>query len=98
MDIPRLIAVLELADLCKTKARALISGNKYLDDDALDKACHYYLALRTTIITIEEVIKRIDVEDSFEVDSELLATLYLSIQQCSEVEEVLTQRISMISH
>lgn len=98
MDIPRLIAVLELADVCKIKARALISSNKHLDDDALDKACHYYLALRTTITTIEEIIKRVDEEDNIEVDAELLTTLYLSIQQCSQVEEVLTQRISMISH
>ena len=98
MDLPRLIAILKLASLCKTKARALISDNKFLDDDALDRACYYYLALRTTITTIEEIIKRVDEEYNFEVDSELLAELYLSIQQCSQVEEVLTNRISMISH
>jgi len=98
MDLPRLIAILELATLCKTKARALISDNKYLDDDALDRTCYYYLALRTTITTIEEIIKRVDEEDSVEVDAELLTTLYLSIQQCSQVEEVLTDRISMVSH
>jgi len=98
MDLPRLIAILELATHCKIKARALISDNEHLDDDALDRVCYYYLSLRTTITTIEEILQTIDEDSEGEFDSELLATLYLSIQQCSQVEAVLTDRISMVSH
>jgi len=98
MDLARLIAILELATHCKIKARALISDNTYLEDDTLDRICYYYLALRTTITTIEEILETMD-DDALEVeDSQLLATLYLSIQQCSQVETVLTDRISMVSH
>jgi hypothetical protein len=98
MDLVRLIAILELATHCKIKARALISDNKYLEDDTLDRVCYYYLSLRTTITTIEEILETMD-EDTLEVeDSQLLVTLYLSIQQCSQVEAVLTDRISMVSH
>ena len=102
MHLLDLISILELTTHCKIKARALISDSENLDDDILDKACHYYLSLRTTIDIIEKTLLIMDKEVIHDVnkikDIALIASLYLSIKQNSKLEDLLSDRVSMISH
>tara|TARA_R110000744_G_scaffold277691_3_gene390040 strand:- start:315 stop:623 length:309 start_codon:yes stop_codon:yes gene_type:complete len=102
MDLADLISILELTTHCKIKARAIISDNNNLDDDMLDKACHYYLSLRTTIDIVEKIVSYMDEEVVYEIDElsniTLVTSLYLSIKQSSKLEDLLTSRMSIVSH
>tara|TARA_R110000851_G_scaffold263079_2_gene415574 strand:+ start:1828 stop:2136 length:309 start_codon:yes stop_codon:yes gene_type:complete len=102
MDLPDLIKILKLATHYKIKARALISDSEYLDDDLLEKACHYYLSLRTITNIIEKILLSMDEEVIYDAntikDTSLIISLYLSIKQNSKFEDLLTSRISIVSH
>ena len=102
MDLPDLINILELTTHCKIKARALISDSEHLDDDMLDKVCNYYLSLRTTIDIVEKILSSMDEEMIYDADKikdiSLMINLYLSIKQSSKFEDLLTSRISIVSH
>ena len=101
MDLSSLLTILQLTNGCKIKARALISDNELLDEDTLERACYYYIALKTTSSIVEEIVNNVDintgkVEKAEDID--LLASLFLGINKCSEMEELLSEKISMLSH
>ena len=96
MDLSSLLTILQLTNGCKIKARALISDNELLDEDTLERACYYYIALKTTSSIVEEIVNNVDINTGEDID--LLASLFLGINKCSEMEDLLSEKISMLSH
>jgi len=98
MDLSSLLTMLQLIDGCKMKARALISENEFLDEDTLERACYYYIALKTTASIVEEIVDNVDKNTGKADDIDLLASLFLGIRKCSEMEALLGERVSVLSH
>ncbi len=99
MDLSSLITILELTNTCKIKARALISDNQFLDEDTLERACYYYIALKTTSTIAREAVDNISKStESVEDNIDLLASLFLGISKCSEMEALLGERVNILSH
>ena len=98
MDLSSLLTILELTDSCKMKARALISENEILDEDTLERACYYYIALKTTSSIVKEIVSNVDKNTGKTDNIDLLASLFLGITKCSEMEALLGEKISILYH
>jgi|2_EtaG_2_1085320.scaffolds.fasta_scaffold20175_4 hypothetical protein len=100
MDLSGLLAILELATVCKLKSKAILSDGYLLDDSTLEINCHYFIALLDTVHVVEEMISTFDVDEKKENvgDITLLADLFMNIQRCSEIEGRLSERINMSIH
>ena len=97
MSLLSLISILQLATSCKDKSVAIFSET--LDEHTLEINCHYYIALLDAIYSIEEGILSFQGNKDEELhDIDLMADIMMNIRRCSEIEDRLSQRISMTTH
>ena len=98
MDLKSLVEILQIASIHKNKIKSLFWDYYDGDDDILERICEFYLALRGTIVILEQILQSAEAEDGEVQNVQLLSLLHHSIDISSKAETRLSERVSVITH
>ena len=98
MDLKSLIEILEIATIHKNKIKSLLWDFYDKDDDVVERICEFYLALRGTIVILEQILQSAEAEDGEVQNVQLLSLLHHNIDISSRAETRLSERVSVITH
>ena len=98
MELSDIIKIASIAMSCRNRARALLSENQHFDDEIFDALVAYTDNVLNTIDVITELLEE-HYEDLSTTESVLLLhQVKLNIDKSVEIEDYLSQYVSLSVH
>ena len=98
MELSDIIKIAAIAMSCRNRARALLSDNQHFDDEIFDALVAYTDNVLNTIDVLTEVLEE-HYEDLSTTESVLLLhQVKLNIDKSVEIEDYLSQYVSLSVH
>ena len=98
MELSDIIKIAAIAMSCRNRARALLSDNQHFDDEIFDALVAYTDNVLNTIDVITELLEE-HYEDLSTTESVLLLhQVKLNIDKSVEIEDYLSQYVSLSVH